>query len=184
MAYNFGPLQQEIKEAEEWLKREYQGLRTGRATPAILDAVSVESYGARMQVNQVASVAIEDAKTLRVSPWDASLVKSIERAIAESDLGLSVSVDDKGLRVIFPALTTERRAQFAKVAKEKLEEARVRVRSAREKTWEDIQNKEKEGGMSEDDKFRLKEQMQKLIDDGNKRLEEAAEKKETEIQTQ
>lgn len=184
MAYNFSVLQNEIREAEEWLKKEFQGLRTGRATPAILDGVSVESYGARMQINQLASIAIEDAKTLRIAPWDMSQAKNIEKGINDSDLGLSVSVDEKGLRVAFPALTTERRTQFVKIAKEKLEDARVRLRAAREKVWDDIQKKEKEGGMSEDDKFRLKTEMQKMVDEANRKLEELAEKKEAEIQSQ
>lgn len=181
MAYNFAPFQQKAKEIEEWLKREYQGLRTGRATPAILDVLSVESYGTKMAVNQLASVSVEDPRTLRVAPWDASQIRAIESAIRQSDLGLGVSVDEKGLRVIFPELTGERRQQFVKIARQKLEDARVSLRAERERVWEDIQAKEKEGGMGEDEKFRLKEQMQKIVDDANKALEELADKKETEI---
>ncbi|HVS79456.1 MAG TPA: ribosome recycling factor [Candidatus Paceibacterota bacterium] len=181
MAYNFAPFQQKVKESEDWLKQEYQGLRTGRATPAILDLVKVESYGTRMPLNQIGGISIEDARTLRITPWDMSQVKSVEKALMESDLGLGVSVDEKGLRVKFPELTAERRDQLVKVARQKLEDARVALRSEREKTWDDIQKKEKEGGMSEDEKFRLKDQMQKIVDEANKRLEEMAEKKEQEI---
>jgi len=110
-----------------------------------------------------------------------SQAKNIEQAIQQSDLGLSVSIDDKGLRVKFPELTSERRAGLVKVAKQKLEDARVSLRSERERVWDDIQKKEKEGGMSEDEKFRLKEQMQKIVDETNKKLEEMTEKKEQEI---
>jgi len=181
MAYNFIPFNQKVKEITDWLQHEHQGLRTGRATPSILDRVSVESYGAQMQINQIGSISIEDARTLRISPWDMSQAKNIEQAIQQSDLGLSVSIDDKGLRVKFPELTSERRAGLVKVAKQKLEDARVSLRSERERVWDDIQKKEKEGGMSEDEKFRLKEQMQKIVDETNKKLEEMTEKKEQEI---
>jgi len=181
MAYNFGNFNTKTKEIEEWLKREYSGLRTGRATPAILDVVSVESYGSKMAINQVASVTIEDAKTIRISPWDPTQVKGIEKAIKDSNIGLSVVVDDKGLRAIFPELTTERRTQILKVAGQKLEEARVSVRSERERVWEDIQEQEKGGKLTEDDKFRLKEQLQKLVDDANSKLEALFKKKEEEI---
>ena len=181
MAYNFTAFTAKIKETEEWLKREYQGLRTGRATPAILDIVTVESYGTRMPINQLANVSIEDARTLRISPWDITQAKGIEKAIQDSDLGLSVMTDDKGLRVKFPELTSERRDQLMKVAKAKLEDARVALRSEREKVWGDIQAKEKDGEMSEDEKFRLKEQMQKIVDEANQTLEQLLEKKEQEI---
>lgn len=181
MQYNFASFNAKIEETEEWLKKEFQGLRTGRATPAILDVVSVDAYGAKMPVNQLATVGVEDARTLRIAPWDVTMGKAIEKAIQASNLGLSVNVDDKGLRVSFPELTSERRESLLKVAKSKLEDARIALRSEREKVWDDIQAKEKEGGMSEDDKFRLKEQMQRLVDDANARFEEAYDKKEKEI---
>lgn len=181
MAYNFSQFQSKMKETEEWLKREFSGLRTGRATPAILDVVSVESYGSRMPINQLANVHVEDARSIRIAPWDPTQIKGIETAIKNADLGLSVNVDDKGLRVIFPELTSERRQQLIKVAKSKLEDARVAIRAERERTWDDIQKKEKAGEMSEDDKFRLKEQMQKMVDDANKSLDELSAKKEQEI---
>ncbi|MEK9185153.1 MAG: ribosome-recycling factor, partial [Patescibacteria group bacterium] len=107
--------------------------------------------------------------------------KIIEKAIISSNLGLSVNVDDRGLRIIFPELTSERREQLAKVAKQKLEEARVTLRTLRDKTWEEIQTKEKKGGMGEDDKFRLKNDMQKMVDETNKKLEELFNRKADEI---
>lgn len=181
MAYNFTPLKQKTTDTVEWLKREFSAVRTGRATPVILDAVRVDSYGSKMAINQLASVSVEDPKTLRISPWDMSQAKNIEQAIRESDLGLSVTVDDRGLRAIFPELTSERRQSLIKVAKQKLEEARIALRLERERVWEDIQSQEKKNLITEDEKFRLKSEMQKIIDDANKVLEEIGEKKEKEI---
>ncbi len=181
MAYDFSPFKRNTKQVEEWLQKEFGSIRTGRATPAILDGVFVESYGTRMPVSQVGSVALEGPRSLRIAPWDSSQIKAIEKAIITSNLGLSVSVDDKGLRVTFPELTTESRVSFVKMAKQKLEEARVALRTEREKVWEDIQAREKQGGMGEDEKFRLKNEMQKLVDETNKKLEALTESKEKEI---
>lgn len=181
MAYNFQPLKQKISETEEWLKKEFSQIRTGRATPVILDAVSVEVYGSMMGIQQVASVTIEDPKTIRISPWDTSQIKAIEKGIIDSNLGLSVSVDDKGLRVMFPELTSERRVQLVKVSKQKLEEARVSLRKEREDTRADIAAKEKGGAMGEDEKFRLNDELQSMIDQANATLDQLAEKKEKEV---
>ena len=181
MAYNFTPFKVKLKETEDWLKHEYSGIRTGRATPAILDGVKVEAYGTPMTVTQVASISVEDPRTLRITPWDMSLVKAVEKGVVSGDLGLSVTVDDKGLRVIFPELTSDRRAGLVKIAKQKLEDARIALRGEREKIVKDIDKKEKEGGMGEDDKFRLKAELQKMLDEAGKALDTAFSKKEKEI---
>lgn len=181
MAYNFTDFKNSLKGTEEWLKKEFSGIRTGRATPAILDGISVEAYGSMMPINQVANISIEDARMLRITPWDASVTKSIEKAIQVSDLGLSATVDDKGLRVVFPDLTTERRQSLIKIAKQKLEDAKVAVRGEREKILKDIDAKEKAKEISEDEKFRLKAELQKMLDDVNKNLDEIFSKKEKEI---
>ncbi len=160
---------------------ELGALRSGRATPAILDAVLVESYGVKTPVKHVASISIEDPKTLRVTPFDAALLKEIEKAIAGADLGLSVGADERGVRARFPELTSERRTALLKVAKEKLESARVNLRKARDAALKDIEEKEKAGGMGEDEKFRLKKELDKLTEGENKRLLEAYERKEKEI---
>lgn len=179
--YNFSPLKDKIKAIEDRLHKEYAQIRTGQATPAVLDDVTVESYGSPMKLAQVASVSIEGAQSLRISPWDGSLVKAIEKAIMTSNLGLGTAVDEKGVRVTFPPLTTERRTQFVKIAKEKLEQGRIALRTVRDEVWNDIQKKEKEGGMGEDEKFRLKADMEKLIQEAGKKLEALAAKKEKEI---
>lgn len=181
MAYNFSPFKEKAKQVKIWLSGELAAVRTSRATPAILDGISVESYGTNVPVNQIASITTEGPRSLRIVPWDATLAKAIEKAIVESRLGLSVLMDEKGLRVTFPELTSERRQALLKVAKQKLEEARVSLRKERDSTWNDIQAKEKQGGMGEDEKFRLKAEMQKITDEANKELESAAARKEREI---
>lgn len=181
--FNFAELKTGVKGVEEWLQNELSVIRTGRASPAILDFVQVEAYGSRMSIKELANIVVEDAKTVRVEPWDTSMGKEIEKAINNSNLGLSLSPFEKGLRVIFPELTSERREQFVKVVKQKLEEGRVSLRGLRDKTGKAIDEKEKEGGMSEDDKFRFKDEMQKIIDESGRKLEALAEKKEADIKT-
>jgi len=181
MLYDFSNLKKQLHEVEKWLGNEYLGVRTGRATPAILDNVVVEVFSSRTPLKHAASISIEDAKTIRVAPWDKSLIKAMEKAIAEANLGLSVSSDDQGLRVSFPDLTSERRQALVKVTREKLEHARVSVRAERDEVWSDIQAKEREGEIPEDDKFRLKEEMQNCVDAANQKLESLALRKEEEI---
>ena len=181
MTYNFSTFQKNIKDLEEWLKREFASIRTGRATPAILDGVRVEAYGSEMPVTQLANISVEDARRLRITPWDMSMVKAIEKVIMVSDLGLSVAVDDKGIRVTFPELTSDRRVQLLKVAKAKLEDARITLRTEREKVLKDVETQEKSGNVSEDEKFRIKADLQKMIDDTNYTLDSFLVKKEKEI---
>lgn len=181
MAYDFSSLDGKLVEAKEWLSREYQSLRTGRAAPALLDVVQVDAYGSRMPLKQVANIGIEGARSLVVAPFDGSLTKEIERGITAANLGVATSVSGSAIRVSFPELTTERRSELVKVAKAKLEEARVAVRSARDESWSDIQEKEREAVIREDEKFRLKDELQKRVDEANKALEAHFEKKEKEV---
>lgn len=181
MTYDFTAFRSRTAEIEEWFKKELSLLRTGRATSAILDSITVDSYGSQSPIAHVGSISMEDARTLRVAPWDKSQVKTIEAAIQKANLGLSVSTDDAGLRVIFPELTGERRAQIIKLLKDKLEDARISIRKEREVVLTDFKTKEKDGELSEDEHFKAKEELQKLIDTANSRFEELADKKEKEI---
>jgi ribosome recycling factor len=181
MAYDFKPLDANIKDTEEWLTREFSGIRTGRATPAILDSVKADVYGARTPLNQIGTVTIEDARTLRVIPWDKTLNKAVEKAIMEADLGISVATDDQGLRVLFPDLTADRRTMLGKLANEKMEHAKVTLRGHRTDAIKDIDASEKEGGMGKDEVVRLKEEVQKKIDAANAGLEALAKRKHDEI---
>lgn len=181
MAYDFSAFKTRMGEIEEWLKKEFSLLRTGRATSAILDSISIDSYGSQTPIAHVGSVTMEDARTLRVSPWDKSQVKAIELAVQKADLGLSVSTDENGLRIIFPELTGDRRLQIIKLMKDKLEDARISIRKEREAIIADTKKQEKDGEMSEDDVFRAKEELQKLVDQANNSLDAMASTKETEI---
>jgi ribosome recycling factor len=181
MAYDFNPLKKQIAATEEWLKKEMSQLRTGQASPAILDGVRVESYGSQLAIKEIASVLIEGARSLRVAPWDLKQSKDIEKAVTVANLGVSVTVDDQGLRIIFPELTADRRTQIAKMAKDKLEEGKKQIRGHRDAVIKDLTAKEKEGGYGKDDIFRLKNDTQKLVDEANKKLEEMYSKKEKEI---
>jgi ribosome recycling factor len=181
MQYNFSDFKTQLKKVEEYLGKEYSQLNIGRASPMVLDGVSVDSYGSQMPLKNVASVSIEDPKTLRVVPWDKSQIKGVEKAIVGANLGLSVATDDLGIRVIFPQLTTETRQTLVKVLKEKLEESRITVRREREVVMEDIEAKKKESKMTEDEMFRAKEELQKIINETNNGLENIFEKKEKEV---
>lgn len=181
MPYNFQNFKNELKKTEDFLGREYSQLSTGRASVGILDSILVEVYGSRQPIKNIASVAIEDPRTLRISPWDKSQIKMAEKAILLADLGLSVVSDEAGIRVVFPQLTTETRQKLVKVLKEKLEEARITVRRERERIWDDIQVQEKAGKMTEDEKFKGKDELQKIIDETNKKLEELFQRKEKEV---
>lgn len=175
-------IQKRLDEVAEWLRKEFVTIRTGQATPALLDGIKVESYGALMPLNQTASIGIEDARTLRISPWDAGAVGAIETAIREADLGLSVAADSAGVRAIFPELTAERREQLNKVAKAKLEDARISVRNIRDEIMKEIDAAAKAGELSEDEKFSQKETVQKLIETANAKLEAAFADKAKELQ--
>lgn len=181
MKYDFSQTKIKFKEIEEWLKNEYRGVRTGRATPFLLDGVQVKSYGRKLPLKQVASIMIGDVRTLRVTPWDKSQMKEIEEAITAANLGVSVGSDQTGIRVIFPDLTAESRMRLVKVVREKFEEARVSIRQARDKVWNTVQEAEREGTLTEDDKFRAKDELQKIVGEGNRALEEVVVKKEAEL---
>jgi ribosome recycling factor len=181
MAYDFKPFEKRIADIIEKAGREMSGIRTGRAAPAILDGIMIESYGTRVPINQVANISVEDARSLRIVPWDTNNSKEIEKAITVANLGVSVGADEKGVRVFFPELTADRRVSLMRLAKEKMEEMRTSLRSARDDVWSDIQAKERDGDMSEDDKFRAKEDMQKRVDAANSQFEQMLERKEKEI---
>lgn len=181
MQYNFSNLKSELKKIEEFLGKEYSQLNIGRASPMVLDGIMVESYGSHVPLKNVASVSIEDPKTLRIAPWDKNQIKGIEKSIAGANLGLSVATDDAGLRVIFPQLTTDSRETLVKILKEKLEESRISVRRERERVWDEIQAQEKAGKITEDEKFRGKDELQKIVDEANKNLEANFSRKEKEV---
>jgi ribosome recycling factor len=181
MAYNFSQVTTDKDVILDWLKSEYRSISTGRATPQVLDLVHIDMYGARTQIAHAGSVTIEDPRTLRVSPWDKTILGAMEKAINDADLGLSVASDSEGLRVHFPSLTTETRGKLVKLLKDRLEDARVRVRALREDVNKDIDAREKAGEYGEDEKRRYREDLQKIVDTANGELETIFSKKEAEV---
>lgn len=181
MAYAFEQTKAEFQKVADWLRHEYQGISAGRANPALLDGVMVESYGSHQPIKNVASISIEEARTLRIVPWDKTITKEIERALLTSGLPFSVSSDAQGVRANIPQLTTENKVSLTKLVKQKLEDARVSVRMERQRTDKDIDEREKAGDFAEDEKFRAKEDLQKLVDLANADLEEISEKKVNDI---
>ena len=181
MAYNVKQFITRGEEIIRWLEGEFGSIRTGRATPTLLDLVLVESYGARVPIQQVGSLSVEDPRTLRITVWDKNAIRAVEKAITDANLGVSVVSDGAGVRVMFPELTSERRTQLIKIAKAKLEEARVSLRGARDEAIKEIDRQHKEGTMSEDERFSAKEDLQKRVDACNASLGSIFDLKETEI---
>jgi ribosome recycling factor len=181
MSYDFSSATTQKNTITEWLKSEYRSIQTGRATPQVLDLVYIDMYSARTQLAHAAGITIEDPRTIRVAPWDKSIISTMEKAINDADLGLSVSSDGEGLRVHFPSLTTETRAKLVKLLKDRLEDARVRVRALREETNKTIDTEAKEGIYGEDEQRMYRDQMQKIVDGANQELEDLFNKKEKEV---
>ena len=158
-------------------------IRTGRANPAILEDLSVDYYGVKTPLKQIANINVPEARTLVIQPWSRDSLANIEAAIKNSDLNLSPNNDGEIIRINIPPLNQERRAELVKMLNKKAEEARIAVRNTREDIWQEIQDMEKRGEIAEDDKFRGKERLQEAIDDYNKKIDELRVKKEDEIMT-
>jgi len=172
---------QRMEGAIEALRREFAGVRTGKASPGLLDTVKVDAYGSLLPLNQVGTVAAPEARMLTVQPWDKSLLKAIEKALRESDLGLNPSNDGSIIRIPIPPLTEERRREFVKMLHKLTEEARVAVRNVRRDTNDEIKHRQKDEGLSEDDIRREQGEVQKLTDQYIARIEELMKHKEAEI---
>jgi len=174
-------IQKKLDETKTWLQQAYASIRTGQASPALLDSVKVESYGSFMPLNQVGTVGIEDARTLRISVWDNSQIAAIEKSIRDANLGVSLSADSSGLRVIFPELTSERRDQLLKLAKSKLEDARIAVRSTRDEAMKHIEKENKAGDLSDDGMFTQKDAVQTAVSAINAQLDAVFSHKQEEL---
>lgn len=163
------------------LVREFAGVRTGRASAALLEAVRVDYYNTPTPVNQVASLSVPDPRTLLIQPWDGSLLPKIEKAIQKSDLGLTPANDGKVIRLTMPPLNEERRKQLARVVGKLAEEARVAVRNIRREAKDKLRGLAKDKKISEDDEKRSETELQKLTDRFIQRVDELLKKKEQEI---
>ncbi|MEA3322645.1 MAG: ribosome recycling factor [Patescibacteria group bacterium] len=163
--------------------KETMKLRTGRANPAIVEELSVDCYGVPTPIKQIANISVPEARQLLVQPWDKSNLEAMEKAITDADLGVIISNDGIAVRLTLPPMTEENRTELVKILGAKAEEARVGVRTAREDVWREIQQAEKSGDITEDDKFAGKDALQKVIDEYNKNIEDMKAKKEEEIMT-
>ncbi len=172
---------QRMDGAIEALRREFAGVRTGKASPALLDSVRVEAYGSMVPLNQVGTVSAPEPRMLTVQPWDKSLIKKIEYAIRESDMGFNPSNDGNLIRVPVPALTEERRKEYVKMLHKLAEEGRVSIRQVRKDANDDVKARQKKEGLSEDDIRREQTEVQKLTDQYTKQIDQILTDKEKDI---
>lgn len=174
-------LERRMHGAVDVLRREFAGLRTGRASTSLLDPITVEVYGQSMPINQVGTISAPEARLLTVQVWDNNNVQSVVKAIQESDLGLNPQPDGQLVRVPIPELTEERRLEMAKVAHKYAEQARVAIRNVRRDGMEDLKRKEKDHEISEDEHKAWSDDIQKLTDQLIEAVDEALKTKEQEI---
>ena len=180
-AYDKSDLQRRMTGAVEALKSDLVGLRTGRASTALLDPIQVEVYGANMPLNQCATVSVPEPRMISVQVWDKSNVTPVEKAIRNAGLGINPIVDGTTIRLPIPDLTEERRKELAKLAGQYAEKARVAVRNVRRDGMDALKTDEKKGEISEDERKRAETEVQKMTDETIKDVDAAATTKEQEI---
>jgi ribosome recycling factor len=170
-----------MEKAVEAMRREFTSVRTGKATPALLDTVRVDAYGSKMPINQVGTVSAPEPRLLIVQPWDKGLLKAIETGITNADLGLNPSNDGNIIRVPIPQLTEERRKDMVKLLHKLAEEGRVAIRHARQEANKELKKKQSDHDISEDDAHRQMEQVQKLTDEYIAKIDQLLKSKEQEV---
>ena len=171
----------QMQKAIDSLIHEYAGVRTGRASVGLLDGITVEYYGTQTPLNQVATLSVPESSLIVIQPWDATVIKAVEKAILRSDLGITPSNDGKVIRLAIPPLTEERRKQLAKLIKKKAEEKKIVIRQIRRESNDMLKSFEKEKEITEDERHIGQEQVQKITDTFIKKIDEVAAKKEQEI---
>lgn len=175
------PFEEKMNASVNHLVHELASIRAGRANPAILDKVAVDYYGSPTPIQQIAAVAVAEARILTISPWDRSMLKPISKAIQTSDIGINPTNDGRVIRLVFPAPTEERRKQLAKDVQKMGEEAKVAVRNVRRDALDKFKAAKKAGEVTEDDLKKLEEQMQKATDKAVKEIDKVCEEKNREI---
>ncbi len=177
----YGKTEEKMEKAVEAVRGELLRIRTGRATPSLLDGVKVECYGSTVPLNQVASIGVPEPRTILIQPWDKSILEEAEKAILKSDLGLTPSNDGNVIRLSVPPLTEERRRDLVKLVKRLAEEGRVAIRNVRREANERVKEQEKEGRVSEDEGKRAQKKIQELTDSYIEKVDAVLEDKEEEI---
>jgi ribosome recycling factor len=180
---NINEHKEEFNKVLEFMKQDIAGLRTGRASTIMVEDIFVEAYGSRQPLKAVASISVSDAKTLVIEPWDKSLLAAVEKGLRDSGLGLNPVNDGRLIRLCLPELTVERRAELIKVLHTKLENARISVRQVREEARNKITEAEEAGSIAEDEKYRMQDDLDKMVKDYNEQIKQIGEKKEAEINT-
>jgi len=165
----------------EFYKNDIAAVRTNRATPALVENVPVDYYDQKLKIKELASITVPEPRTIVIQPWDKGALGPIAAAITKSNLGLNPAIDGNAVRLVLPPLTEESRRELAKLLKRKTEEARIKIRRTREEAWDKIQRMERDGEIPEDDKFWAKDELQKIIGEYNKKIEELEKKKEAEL---
>jgi ribosome recycling factor len=181
MADFFKDVEAKMNKCVEATRAEFASIRTGRATPALLDRLHVEAYGAAVPLKQVATVSTPDARTLMIAAFDKGVVGEIRKAIEKSDLGITPNVDGTTIRLIVPPLNEERRKDLVKVVKKKAEDGKVAVRNVRHKAHDDLKAQQKKHEITEDDGKRKQDQLQKLTDRYVKEIDTLVATKEKDI---
>lgn len=172
---------EQMKAAVGFARRDMATIRTGRASPALVEKLPVEYYGSDVPMQQIAGFSVPEARTLLINPYDKSAIEAIEKAIQHSDLGLNPSSDGAVLRLNFPPLTEERRRDLVKVVKAMAEEGRVSIRNSRRSARQDLEAFEKDGDISEDDLHRAEAELDKLTRDHEQQIDQALQQKEAEL---
>jgi ribosome recycling factor len=170
-----------FSKAIEYLKQDISSLRTGRATPAIVEDIMIEAYGMKQPLKALASISVLDAKTLAIEPWDKSVVLAVDTGLRLSDLGINPVNDGKMIRLPLPDLSQDRRQELIKVLHTKLENARIAVRKIREEARDDVDLNEESGSISEDQKYKFHEEIEKMTKETNESIKQVGEEKEQEI---
>ena len=173
--------EEKMKTAIDALKHEFNTIRTGRASLALLDDVRLDYYGTPSPVNQVATLALPDARTILIQPWEAKMLGVIEKALQKSDLGVNPVNDGKVIRLVIPQLTEERRKELVKKTKKMAEDAKVAIRNVRRESNDTLKKAEKDKSITEDELLKSEQEIQKITDDFIKRVDEAFLHKEKEI---
>ncbi|MBW1731761.1 MAG: ribosome recycling factor [Deltaproteobacteria bacterium] len=174
-------LREKMGKTVEALKKEFKKIRTGRATPALLEGIKVECYETHMPLEQVASISVPESRLITVQPWDQSIIGNIEKAILKSELGLTPMNDGKIIRIAIPPLTEERRKELAKLAKKMAEESKISIRNQRRDANEMFKELKNEKEISEDEFFKCQNEVQKITDEFIKKIDEVTAQKEKEI---
>ncbi len=173
----------ELQAVVDHFNKELMGLRTGRASTALVENIRVEAYGQMMDLKSMANISTPDAKTVQIEPWDKGVIKDIEKALVDASLGMQPNVAGTTIRLAMPPMTEENRKNMAKVLHQKEEQAKIGVRNVREKIKSEIQADEKAKTIAEDEKRRQLEQLDKVVTEWNDKIEVITAEKEKEIMT-